>query len=303
MIVKDALEQGYPFVEAMASALPVCDEFLVSDGYSKDGTYEVLERIANLNPKVKVYRHRWPNKRDSTVLADETNQIRAKCRFEHIFCLQANEVVHEQSVPFIKALPSMLPAVNTFSFPYIQLLSKFKFTEEFRLRFAKNLPEIVAVNDAWTLGTSKTFERRKKLKGLMYPPRLLNYVSNGIWFTYANPAYGPFSRAIYLPRPIFRYWSIFPKNFLMKCQKHAELLNLRESRLQFEALQSHVNDPTFWTLSLKVFRETRRTIQYPEAYTEVETKDHPALIQKFFSKTDADHYFVREEILELIRNL
>ena len=38
MIVKDVLRQGYPFVEAIASALPICDEFLISDGYSTDGT-------------------------------------------------------------------------------------------------------------------------------------------------------------------------------------------------------------------------------------------------------------------------
>jgi glycosyltransferase involved in cell wall biosynthesis len=301
MIVKDVLEQGYPFAEAIASALPVCDEFLVSDGYSKDGTYEVLEKIASLNPKVKVYRHQWPNKRDLTILADETNQIRAKCRFEHIFSVQANEIVHEQSVPFIKALPSMLPNVSTFSFPYINFLNTHRFTEEYRLRFAKNLPEIVAVGDAWTLGTSKAFERKKKLKGLAYPPRLSNYISNGIWFTYANPAYGPFSRAIYLPKPMFRYWSLFPKNFLMKCQGHSKLLGMDNYLSSLETLQTHVNDPaTFWALSTKIFK---KTIPYPEAYVEVEPKDHPVVIQKLLSETKTDHYYVREETLELIKKL
>ncbi len=187
MIVKDVLGQGYPFVEAIASALPICDEFLISDGYSTDGTYEVVERISSLNPKVKVYRYQWPDKKDLTVLADVTNELRSKCRFQYIFSVQANEVIHEQSAPFIKALPSMLPSVDTFSFPYIQLLSKYKFTEEFRLRFSKNLPGIVALWDAWTLGTSRAFDRAKKLRCLAYPPRLSGYLSNGIWFTYANP--------------------------------------------------------------------------------------------------------------------
>ena len=76
MIVKDVIEQGYPFVEAIASALPICDEFLVSDGYSTDGTYEVIKKISNLNPKVKVYRCKWPDKKDITVLADVTNEVR-----------------------------------------------------------------------------------------------------------------------------------------------------------------------------------------------------------------------------------
>ena len=46
MIVRNVLEQGYPFVEAIASALPICDEFLISDGYSTDGSYEVVQKIA-----------------------------------------------------------------------------------------------------------------------------------------------------------------------------------------------------------------------------------------------------------------
>ena len=62
MIVKDALKQGYPFVEAIASALPICDEFLVSDGYSTDGTYEALQKISKANPKVKIHRYKWPTK-------------------------------------------------------------------------------------------------------------------------------------------------------------------------------------------------------------------------------------------------
>jgi glycosyltransferase involved in cell wall biosynthesis len=115
MIVKDVLEQGYPFVEAIASTLPICDEFLISDGYSTDGTYEIVKRISSLNPKVKVFRYQWPDRKNINVLTDVTNEVRSKCRFQYIFSVQANEVVHEQSIPFIKALPSMLPNVDTFS--------------------------------------------------------------------------------------------------------------------------------------------------------------------------------------------
>ena len=42
MIVRNALNQGYPFVEAVAQALPVCDEILVGDGGSIE---ELMEEI------------------------------------------------------------------------------------------------------------------------------------------------------------------------------------------------------------------------------------------------------------------
>jgi len=40
MIVRNALNQGYPFLEAIAQALPVCDEMLIGDGGSTDGTLQ-----------------------------------------------------------------------------------------------------------------------------------------------------------------------------------------------------------------------------------------------------------------------
>jgi len=36
MIVRNALNQGYPFLEAIAQALPVCDEMLIGDGGSTE---------------------------------------------------------------------------------------------------------------------------------------------------------------------------------------------------------------------------------------------------------------------------
>jgi hypothetical protein len=306
MIVKDVLRQGYPFVEAIASALPICDEFLISDGYSTDGTYEVLKRISDLNSKVKVYQYRWPEKKDITVLANVTNEVRSKCRFNYIFSVQANEIIHEESALVIKALPDMLPQIDTFSFPYSQMLSKYKITEEFRLRFSKNLPQIVAIGDAWTLGPSRTFDRTKKLRSLVNPWRVSGYISNGISLTYANLCWGPHSRAFYLPKPVYRYWSLFPKNFLEKSQAHSELFGMPEFQKSLGALQSHVDDPeTFWKLGSEALKQTgfKESPHYPEAYSFVDKKNHPAIIQEFISNTHADHYYIREEMFEMLRKL
>jgi len=306
MIVKDVLEQGYPFVEAIASALPICDEFLVSDGYSTDGTYEVLNKISNLNPKVKVYRSKWPRKKNLTVLADVTNELRRKCHFDYIFSVQANEIIHEKSVPFIKALPSMLPHVDTFSFPYIQLLNTYKFTEEFRLRFSKNLPEIVATRDAWTLAASRAFVRAKWLRSLAHPRILSEYLNNAIWYSYSNSCFDFRSRAIYLPKPIFRYWSLFPKYFLEKYKRHTELFRLPKFPKSIEILQSHIDDPEiFWKLGSDVLGQSRfkEKLQYPEECAYVDRTDHPAVIQEFISNTNANQYYVREALFELLRKL
>jgi glycosyltransferase involved in cell wall biosynthesis len=303
MIVKDVLKQGYPFVEAIASALPICDEFLISDGYSTDGTYEIVEKIAALNPKVKIFREQWPAKKSSTILADVTNNLRSKCRFEYIFYVQANEIIHEQSAPLIKALPTMFPNVETFSFPFIQFLNKYKFAEGFRLRLSKNYPGIVAKGDAWTLGASNAFVKSKVLRSFAHPRRFYYYLSKGVEFVHANPCYDYLSRAIYLPNPIFRYWALFPKNFLEKCQRHSELFQMAKFKKSYDELNVHVSEPeVFWKLGAE-FLEFAQGEKYPEAFGSIDKKDHPAIIQEFISNSHAGQYFVREEMFDLIKRL
>ena len=46
MIIKNGIKNGYPFLESIRSIIDVADEFLISDGYSDDGTYEYLEAAA-----------------------------------------------------------------------------------------------------------------------------------------------------------------------------------------------------------------------------------------------------------------
>jgi hypothetical protein len=303
MIVKDVLKQGYPFVEAIASAMPICDEFLVSDGYSTDGTYEIMEKIALANPKIKVYREQWPNRKDVTILAEVTNSLRAKCRHEYILSLQANEVIHEQSAPFIKALPQMFPSVSTFSFPFIQFLNKYKFAEGFRLRFSKNNPSIVAKGDAWTLGASGQFIRKKILRSLARPRKFYYYLAKGVEFVHANPCFDYRSRAIYLPNPIFRYWALFPQNFLDKCQRHGEIFPIAKFHKSYDELMSNVNNPDlFWKLGSK-FLEFAEGEQYPKEFSSIDRKNHPAIIQKFISNPEAKKYYVRENLFESIRRL
>ncbi len=300
-IVKDALKIGYPFVESIASALPICDEFLISEGYSTDGTFEVVQRISDLNKKIKIYRQVWPISRNVRVIGEVTDSIRAACKYDYLFYVQPSEIVHEDSQEFIRALPEMYPDVHTFVLPYWQLLERYKWTEEFRLRFCRNLPEIVTIDDATMLGPSKTFTKSEAFKSLKRPKKLLRYVGRGIEWTYAN-SLSFFSRAAYLPKPIFRYWSIFPRNFLAKCLQHAEILNRPEFYQIYDSLKNQVEDPAlFWSTASKIFRSSKGLgINYPKAFGTVSKADHPAVIQDFISNPNVDGYYVREEVLNLI---
>ena len=77
-IVRNTLSQGYPFVESIISAMPVCDEFIIADGYSTDGTWEILQRLAELYPKIKLSRDKWiltkQNMKSMGILAEMKRQ-------------------------------------------------------------------------------------------------------------------------------------------------------------------------------------------------------------------------------------
>jgi glycosyltransferase involved in cell wall biosynthesis len=97
-IIKNAVINDYPIVEAITSILPIVDEMIVLAGDSDDNTVELVQSINN--PKIKIHHSVWNKSLRSggSALADETNKA-----FKLIdpladwaFYIQADEVVHEK---------------------------------------------------------------------------------------------------------------------------------------------------------------------------------------------------------------
>lgn len=97
-IIRNAVKNDYPIVEAITSILPVVDEMVVLIGDCNDGTEELIRSIAS--PKIKIHHSVWNTQLQAggVVLAEETNKA-----FQLIdpastwaFYIQADEVVHEK---------------------------------------------------------------------------------------------------------------------------------------------------------------------------------------------------------------
>ena len=59
-IVHNAIEGDYCVQEAITSLLPVCDEVVVADCESNDGTLDALNARASQEPKLRVVKAPWP---------------------------------------------------------------------------------------------------------------------------------------------------------------------------------------------------------------------------------------------------
>ena len=55
--VRNGTMLGYPFVESICSALPICDEFVVAVGAGEDDTPDRIQAIGD--PKIRILKTRW----------------------------------------------------------------------------------------------------------------------------------------------------------------------------------------------------------------------------------------------------
>lgn len=97
-IIRNAVKNDYPIVEAITSILPVVNEMVVLIGDCNDGTEELIRSIGS--PKIKIHHSVWNTQLQAggVVLAEETNKafqlIDAASTWA--FYIQADEVVHEK---------------------------------------------------------------------------------------------------------------------------------------------------------------------------------------------------------------
>jgi hypothetical protein len=96
--IRNGIKYDYPFIEAISSILPLCDEFVVAVGNSED---ETEKSVATINPdKIRIINTIWNDtlREGGRVLAQETDKafhaINPDC--DWAFYIQGDEVLHEK---------------------------------------------------------------------------------------------------------------------------------------------------------------------------------------------------------------
>ncbi len=158
-IIKNAIINDYPIVEAITSILPVVDEMIVLAGDSNDATRELVQSINS--EKIKIFDSVWDKslRKGGTVLAVETNKAFKLIDKESTwaFYIQADEVVHE------KYLPAILEACSKYKddlrvqgllFKYLHFYGTYDYIGDSRrwynreIRIIRNDKSIEAYKDA-----------------------------------------------------------------------------------------------------------------------------------------------------------
>jgi hypothetical protein len=157
--VRNGVKFDYPIVEAIQSILPICDSFLVAIGNGEDDTEALIKGIQSA--KIKIIHTVWDDtlREGGRVLAVETDKAfqAIGSEFDWAFYLQADEVVHETSLPIIKqAMQDNLdnPTVEGLLFKYFHFYGSYEYVGEAyswcrrEIRVIRNRKDIFSYRDA-----------------------------------------------------------------------------------------------------------------------------------------------------------
>ena len=178
-IIKNAIVNDYPIIEAIHSILPVVDEMIVLVGDSTDDTEGLIRSIKS--PKIKIHHSVWnPNLRSGgEALADETNKAFALIdpASDWGFYIQADEAVNEKDhAAIIEACRKHKDDKNVqgLLFNYLHFYGSYDYVGDSRkwydkeVRVIKNDQQIQAYKDAQGFRIGHEKLRVKKANANIY---------------------------------------------------------------------------------------------------------------------------------------
>ena len=166
-IIKNAVVNDFPIVEAIKSILPIVDEMIVLIGDSTDATIALIESIGD--PKIKIHHSVWDKnlRKGGVVLAVETDKAfqYIDASFDWAFYIQGDEVVHEKYNPVIIDACHKYKtddAVQGLLFKYKHFFGTYDYVGDSRkwyaheVRIIRNNKKITAYRDAQGFRIGKT---------------------------------------------------------------------------------------------------------------------------------------------------
>ncbi len=171
-ILRNGASFGYPFLESLKCLFDVCDEVVLNLGISTDDTKsQILDWLARQpeaqQKKLVLFETEWPlhlkEKREGgQILAEQTNLALKRCQGAWCLYLQADEILHEEDYPKIRAaVESQISVPNrrandidAFVFRYLHFYANYQTIQKSRsayrreVRLIRNHRDIKSVGDA-----------------------------------------------------------------------------------------------------------------------------------------------------------
>jgi len=96
---RDGIKLGYPFLESILSVLPIVDEYLINDGGSTDGSWEILEQLKDQYPdKIHLYQMKDRPSIRWDCVSEQYNHLFTEATGDWVYQGDGDELIHENKV-------------------------------------------------------------------------------------------------------------------------------------------------------------------------------------------------------------
>lgn len=120
---RNCISQKYPFVQSIKSMLGFCDQVVVVDGGSTDGTWETLINLAKTDNRIIIEKKErdWSHPRFAVFDGLQKAYARSLCTGNWCWQMDSDEIVHEKDYQKIKDLLKQVPkSMHLLALPVIE---------------------------------------------------------------------------------------------------------------------------------------------------------------------------------------
>ena len=248
-MVRNGAKLYYPIKQAIASILPICDEFVVALGNCDpdDRTLQEIESIGS--DKIRIIHTVWDLEKYPRGMehAHQTDIAREACTGDWLFYVQSDEVVHEEDLPRIrKRCEELLPdkSVEGILFKYRHFWGDYNHYITSHAWYANEIRIIRNDKDIHSWESAQSFRRIPDFDGLNYRQK-----ENTFKLKVAR-----------VDAHIFHYGWVRPPQYMQKKRRVFEGIHQGEKRAE-EMLSQEGSEFDFGNMShLSVYRHTHPAV-------------------------------------------
>jgi hypothetical protein len=248
-MVRNGAKLYYPIKQAIASILPICDEFVVALGNCDpdDKTLQEIESIGS--DKIRIIHTVWDLEKYPRGMehAHQTDIAREACTGDWLFYVQSDEVVHEEDLPRIRRrCEELLPdrSVEGILFKYRHFWGDYDHYITSHAWYANEIRIIRNDKDIHSWESAQSFRRIPDFDGVNYRQKE-----------------GTFKlKVARVDAYIFHYGWVRPPQYMQKKRRVFEGIHQGEKRAE-EMLSQEGSEFDFGNMShLSVYRHTHPAV-------------------------------------------
>jgi len=248
-MVRNGAKLYYPIKQAIASILPICDEFVVALGNCDpdDNTLQEIESIGS--DKIRIIHTVWDLEKYPRGMehAHQTDLAKEACTGDWLFYVQSDEVVHEEDLPRIrKRCEELLPdkSVEGILFKYRHFWGDYGHYITSHAWYANEIRIIRNDTDIHSWESAQSFRRIPDFDGVNYRQRE-----------------GTFKlKVARVDAYIFHYGWVRPPQYMQKKRRVFEGIHQGEKRAE-EMLSQEGSEFDFGNMSyLSIYRHTHPAV-------------------------------------------